>query len=243
LLAAAMGMRAEPRVRGVTHDRRRARDLLADPVEHPPLDPGHRRGPPRLVTRKHHLAAGEVCSKLHAPSYSAERGCRPEHAVRACACSLGARASRRFAALHAGTPGTRLAGLRGPKGEIMIARKIIVAAGCGMLWLGCTEPPSETQEIIDNLVEAGFPPNDIMVVNGVVYVGRDAEVSLAASREMIRVANSSKEQYRTTNLISASLSKICINGSTFTGAFSTALDLAIQNYDEQPLTFAMARTQ
>src|SRR6185436_18152694 len=28
----------------------------------------------------------------------------------------------------------------------------------------------------------------------------------------------------------------------FTGVFSTALDLAIQNYEEQPLTFAMART-
>jgi hypothetical protein len=111
-----------------------------------------------------------------------------------------------------------------------------------MLWLGCTEPPGETQEIIDNLVEAGFPANDIMVVNGVVYVGRDAEVSLASSREMIRAANTSKEQYRTTNTISASLTKICINGSTFTGVFSTALDLAIQNYDEQPLTFAMART-
>ena len=53
---------------------------------------------------------------------------------------------------------------------------------------------------------------------------------------------SSKEQYRTSNLISASLKKICIDGATFTGVFSTALDLAIQNYDEQPLTFAMART-
>src|SRR5215510_15579743 len=51
-----------------------------------------------------------------------------------------------------------------------------------------------------------------------------------------------KEQYRTTNLVSVSLTKICIDGSTFTGVFSTALDLAIQNYDEQPLTFAMART-
>jgi len=121
-------------------------------------------------------------------------------------------------------------------------RRIGLAASCGMLWLGCTEPPGETQEIIDNLVEAGFPANDIMVVNGVVYVGRDAEVSLASSREMIRAANTSKEQYRTTTTISASLTKICINGSTFTGVFSTALDLAIQNYDEQPLTFAMART-
>ena len=111
-----------------------------------------------------------------------------------------------------------------------------------MLAFGCTERSDETQEIIDNLVKAGFPADDIQTVDGVVYVGRDAEVSLAASREMLQTGDSRKEQYRTTNLVSTSLTKICINGSTFTGVFSTALDLAIQNYDEQPLTFAMART-
>jgi hypothetical protein len=102
--------------------------------------------------------------------------------------------------------------------------------------------PNETQEIIDNLVKAGFPAGDIMNVGGVVYVGRDAEVSLAASREMLQAGDSHKEQYRTINLVSNSLAKICVDGSTFTGVFSTALDLAIQNYDELPLTFAMART-
>ncbi|WP_308809772.1 M57 family metalloprotease [Archangium lansingense] len=107
---------------------------------------------------------------------------------------------------------------------------------------GCAGQPDETQEVLGNLVKAGFPADDIMVVDGKVYVGRDAEVSLAASREMLERGNSTEEQYRTTNLINTSLSKICINGSTFTGVFSTALDLAIQNYDELPLTFAMART-
>jgi hypothetical protein len=116
---------------------------------------------------------------------------------------------------------------------------MMLAVGCGAL--GCTAQSDETREIIDNLVQAGFPTDDIMVVDGVVYVGRDAEVSLAASREML-VSEPGKEQYRTTNLISTSLTKICVNGSTFTGNFSTALDLAIQNYDELPLTFAMART-
>ncbi|WP_395847668.1 M57 family metalloprotease [Cystobacter fuscus] len=107
---------------------------------------------------------------------------------------------------------------------------------------GCSGQPDETQEIVGNLVKAGFPANDIMIVDGKVYVGRDAEVSLGASREMLGTGDTTQEQYRTNNLISTSLSKICINGSTFTGAFSTALDLAIQNYDELPLTFAMART-
>ncbi|WP_301542297.1 M57 family metalloprotease [Pyxidicoccus fallax] len=124
----------------------------------------------------------------------------------------------------------------------MFSRSLVLAAGCIALAFGCAGQPDETQEIVGNLVKAGFPANDIMVVDGKVYVGRDAEVSLAASREMLGTGDTPHEQYRTTNLISTSLTKICINGSTFTGAFSTALDLAIQNYDELPLTFAMART-
>ena len=131
----------------------------------------------------------------------------------------------------------------------MLKRSIALTVGCSALLSGCAEQTAEqtdeTQEIIANLMQAGFPADDIMVVDHVVYVGNDAEVSLAASREMVRTdatRATSKEQYRTTNLISTALTKICVNGSTFTGAFSTALDLAIQNYDEQPLTFAMART-
>ena len=124
----------------------------------------------------------------------------------------------------------------------MTTRGIVFAMSCGALAFACAEQQSETQEIIDNLVEAGFPADDITVVAGVVYVGADAEVSLTASREMLQASDSSQEQYRTTNTVMPILTKICIDGSTFTGVFSVALDRAIQNYDEQPLTFAMART-
>lgn len=123
----------------------------------------------------------------------------------------------------------------------MFARRVVLAAGCLALAFGCAEPPDETQEIVSNLEEAGFPANDIQVFDGKVYVGRDAHVTLEASREMLAPGHTTREQYRT-NRISASLAKICINGSTFTGNFSTALDLAIQNYDELPLAFDMART-
>ncbi|RKH68116.1 M57 family metalloprotease [Corallococcus aberystwythensis] len=122
----------------------------------------------------------------------------------------------------------------------MFSRSVVLA-GCIALGFGCGEPPDETQEIVANLVNAGFPSSDILVVDGKVYAGRDAEVSLAASREMLAVGATTDEQYRTTNLVSASLTKICVNGPAFTGVFSTALDLAIQNYDELPLSFAMAR--
>ncbi len=120
----------------------------------------------------------------------------------------------------------------------------IAFAVCTALAAGCADQPQdpETQEIIDNLLQAGFPAADIMVEDGAVYVGRDAEVSLAASREMLEATGTSEEQYRTNNLISTSLAKICVDGPGFTGVFSTALELAIQNYEELPLTFAMART-
>jgi hypothetical protein len=124
----------------------------------------------------------------------------------------------------------------------MLARGIVFATGASLLGFGCVAAPDDTSEIVDNLMRAGFPASQIMVVDSIVYVGRDAQVSLAASREMVAPVGPGKEQYRTTNLVSTSLTKICVDGSTFTGDFSTALDLAIQNYDEQPLTFAMART-
>ncbi|GMU06698.1 M57 family metalloprotease [Corallococcus caeni] len=107
--------------------------------------------------------------------------------------------------------------------------------------LGCGEPADESQEIIGNLVQAGFPSNDIMVVEGKVYVGRDAEVSLEASREMLATGTTTEEQYRTNNLISPSLKKICVDGSSLTELYRFSLDQAIASYRELPLPFALAR--
>jgi hypothetical protein len=127
----------------------------------------------------------------------------------------------------------------------MSTRSIVLA----MTLAGCASDPvpgstEEQQEIISNLVQAGFPDNDIMVADGLVYVGRDGVVSLTASREMLEVDDSlgSEEQYRTTNLVSSSLDLICVNGSAFTGKFSDALNLAIENYNNLGLSFRMQRT-
>jgi hypothetical protein len=129
----------------------------------------------------------------------------------------------------------------------MFSKSTFLAVVSSMLAFGCAQEMSETDEIVDNLVQAGFPADDIMIVDGKVYVGRDAEVNLAASREMLHTPDSAPEQYRTTNLVrtstvSTAMRKICINGSAFTGVFSDALDRAIQNYDQRVLTFAMERT-
>jgi hypothetical protein len=103
----------------------------------------------------------------------------------------------------------------------------------------------QNDEIISNLIQAGYPADDIMVVDGLVYVGRDAHVTLEASREMIQVVpGSTDEQYRTTNLVGGGVSKICINPSgTFNNYanISSGLNGAISNYNSLGLQFTLAR--
>ncbi len=65
------------------------------------------------------------------------------------------------------------------------------------------------QEIVDNLLAAGYPESEIEVGDdGVVIVGGDAVVTLQASREMIGLDGHEEHageiqfrQYRTTNLV------------------------------------------
>jgi hypothetical protein len=116
---------------------------------------------------------------------------------------------------------------------------------CGALAFGCgSQSHGDTQEIIDNLVQAGFPRSEIQVFDGVVYTGLDAEVSLQASREMLSGDLGSQEQYRTTNLVGTSITNICVNGAAFVSnaKFNQALNMAIQNYNNEALRWHMTRT-
>lgn len=100
-------------------------------------------------------------------------------------------------------------------------------------------------EIIDNLVEAGYPESEIDVQDdGRVFVGGDAHVTLEASREMVGHDHADDfRQYRTTNLVNtAAVDTICIDGSAFNGTMSTGLNNAIANYNNQNLAFTMLRT-
>ncbi|MFY0569865.1 zinc-dependent metalloprotease [Archangium lansingense] len=122
-------------------------------------------------------------------------------------------------------------------------RKLSMALLAGVALVGCGVEQSENEEIISNLVEAGFPANDIMVVDNAVYVGRDAHVTLEASREMIQPGKESAEQYRTTNLMSG-ITKICVVPTSQFNSYSrlsAGLDLAIENYNSQGLSFTMVR--
>jgi dual-action HEIGH metallo-peptidase len=118
---------------------------------------------------------------------------------------------------------------------LLFAAICAIASGCGA---------DQTDEIINNLVQAGFPMDDIMVVDGWVYVGRDAHVTLEASREILQVRpGTSEEQYRTNNLVSGQ-TKICVTPtSTFTSysRLNAGLDLAIANYNGLGLAFTFAR--
>jgi hypothetical protein len=123
---------------------------------------------------------------------------------------------------------------------------VVFALTCSALAFGCgADQPSDhaddNQEIIDNLVQAGFPRTDIQVFEGKVYVGLDAEVNLQASREMLSSPDS-LEQYHTTNLVGTNITNICVNGAAFTGKFSTALTNAIANYNNLGLRWHMTRT-
>lgn len=128
----------------------------------------------------------------------------------------------------------------------MLKRAVVLAFGCGALALGCGSAKSgnEQQEIVENLVQAGFPRSDIQIVDGRVYTGLDAEVSLEASREMLMGDSTTEEQYRTTNLVGTSITNICVNGAAFNSntKFSNALNLAIGNYNAQPIRWHMTRT-
>ena len=126
----------------------------------------------------------------------------------------------------------------------MLTKSMVLAVACGSLAFGCSaQPADDTQEIIDNLVTAGFQPDDIMVVNGEVFTGLDAKVTLEASREMVTAPPAGQEQYRTTNLLGTNITTICVNGAAFTNAtLSNGLNMAIANYNALGLRFTMRRT-
>jgi hypothetical protein len=128
----------------------------------------------------------------------------------------------------------------------MLKRMAVLVASCGALMVGCGgDPEMENQQTIANLIEAGFPENDIMVSGGKVYVGRDAEVDLEASEEMLqRDPAQTEEQYRTTNLVGTSVTKICVNPTSSFNSYSrlsAGLDLAIENYNAMGLRLTFAR--
>jgi hypothetical protein len=127
----------------------------------------------------------------------------------------------------------------------MFKKAAVLAVSCGALMTGCgTEMQSENEEIISNLVEAGFPVEDIQVFDDQVYTGFDTHVTLAASRELLQPGKESLEQYRTTNLVGTGVSKICVVPTSQFNSYSrlsAGLDLAIANYNGLGLRLTFVR--
>jgi hypothetical protein len=126
--------------------------------------------------------------------------------------------------------------------KTMFKGAAVLAVSCGVL-AGCGEAMGENEEITSNLIEAGYQADDIRVVDGLVYVGNDAHVTLAASREMIS-GTGSHEQYSTNNLVGTAVTRICINPTAAFNSYSRlsqGLDLAIQNYNNLGLRISFQR--
>ena len=121
----------------------------------------------------------------------------------------------------------------------MFKHTMLVIVGGAMALGGCSteDPLAEQHEIIDNLVQAGYPRGDIEIFDNAVYVQKDALVTLEASREMLETSGTD-EQYRTTNLVNGG-AVICVNPtSQYAGSslHMQGLNLAIENYNQQNLT-------
>lgn len=104
-------------------------------------------------------------------------------------------------------------------------------------------PEAEQAEIVSNLIEAGFPENDIQLYDGLVYVGLDGHVTLDASREMLD-SGPGEEQYRTSNLVGWSVKKICVNPTSSFNSYSRlsqGLDRALANFNALGLRITFAR--
>jgi hypothetical protein len=127
----------------------------------------------------------------------------------------------------------------------MFKKAAVLVVSCGALLAGCgVDQEAENEQIVSNLLKAGYPQHEIMVSDGKVWVGRDGHVTLEASEEMIQQGDSSNEQYRTTNLVGTGVTKICVvPTSQFNGysRLSAGLDLAIDNYNSQNLRIQFAR--
>jgi hypothetical protein len=131
---------------------------------------------------------------------------------------------------------------------MMPKRVVLISA---IVLVGCIDEPapvdirSDALEIVENLLLAGYPASEIAIDDeGVVIVGGDAAVGLAASREMIGLTDDEGEQfrqYRTTNLVDGDIDVICLDGSTYTGMMSTGLDGAIVRYNALGLQFDFVR--
>ena|SRR5437868_5823295 len=127
----------------------------------------------------------------------------------------------------------------------MFKKAAVLVASCGALLTGCgVDQQAENDQIVANLMKAGYPQSEILVVDGVVYAGRDAVVSLEASEEMLQTSGS-EEQYRTNNLVDVSSPrKICVVPTSAFESYSqlsAGLNGAINNYNSMGLSLTFVR--
>lgn len=108
----------------------------------------------------------------------------------------------------------------------------------------CVIGQDEVDETVQNLVAAGFPESDIRVLDGQVFVGNDALVTLEMSREMLgegTVIDLDTIQYTTNNLVGSNIKTICVFDVMGNSLFTAGLDIAISRYNSLGLNFTFKR--
>lgn len=125
-------------------------------------------------------------------------------------------------------------------------KTLALCVPCAFAGTACIpDEMTPTEETVQNLLEAGFPADDIQVVGDDVYVGNDTLVPLETSREL-RAAEDSEDgalvaletiQYRTRNLVSPSIKTICVLDVMGNRTLTAGLNLAISRYNALGLNF------
>lgn len=114
---------------------------------------------------------------------------------------------------------------------LFIATFAALTSGCMM-----GEDLDPIDETVENLIEAGFPEDDIQIQDDQVYVGNDTLVTLEMSREMLEgeqeaLVDLDTIQYRTRNLVSRGVRTICIVDVMGNSTLTAGLDRAINRYN------------
>jgi hypothetical protein len=130
--------------------------------------------------------------------------------------------------------------------EPTVKAKLLILSilGAATLGISCDSETDDspvdarTAEIIDNLLDAGFPAEKIDVVDGRVMVDTDAHVTLETSRALV---GRGFRQYSTTLLVDPSVTDICVldTRSNPSAQAQQALANALANYNDLGLQFSM----
>lgn len=117
-----------------------------------------------------------------------------------------------------------------------------LVAGCADEAADQRGTTDEQRATIDNLIELGVPAESLELFDGAVRIGGDAEITLAASRELLGLdRGTTQERWVHPNRVGATITRICVDGTAFSGPFNTPLNSVLAAYNALGLRFTFQR--